>query len=80
MALIKLLDCTLRDGGHVNGGKFGKNVIKSIVEKLVLSKVDGTNIKVTIGSEKHDTKLANNIIRSIQNLYNENMYITIKFG
>lgn len=34
------MDCTLRDGGHVNDGKFGKNVIKSIVEKLVLSKVD----------------------------------------
>lgn len=42
--------------------------------------IDGTNIKVTIASTKHDTKLANNIIRSIQSLYSESKYITVKFG
>ena len=26
---IRLLDCTLRDGGHINQGKFGEIVIKS---------------------------------------------------
>lgn len=40
MATIKLLDCTLRDGGHINSGRFGKLVIKSVVEKLVSSKID----------------------------------------
>ena len=42
--------------------------------------IKGTNIKVTVASEKHDTKLANNIIRSIQELYKEPMYITVRFG
>lgn len=40
MGTIKLLDCTLRDGGHINQGKFGKNVIKSVIENLVKAKID----------------------------------------
>lgn len=40
MGNIKLLDCTLRDGGHVNQGRFGRSVIKSIISNLVKSKVD----------------------------------------
>lgn len=31
---INLLDCSLRDGGHVNNAYFGKNVIKSIIKNL----------------------------------------------
>lgn len=42
--------------------------------------IDGKNIKVTIASTTHDTKLANNIIRSVQSLYSDTMYITVKFG
>ncbi len=42
--------------------------------------IDGNNIKVTISSTKHDTKLANNIIRSVQSLYSDTKYITVKFG
>lgn len=37
---IALLDCTLRDGGHVNNGNFGKGTIKSIIKNLVDSKID----------------------------------------
>lgn len=28
---IKLLDCTLRDGGHINNSKFGEYAIKTII-------------------------------------------------
>ena len=42
--------------------------------------ITDNNINVTIGSEKHDATLANNIIRSIQKLFNEDKYITVKFG
>ncbi len=31
---IKILDCTLRDGGYINDWKFGKPVIQDIVRKL----------------------------------------------
>ena len=37
---IKLLDCTLRDGGHVTQGKFGEPVIKAIISDLVKAKID----------------------------------------
>jgi 4-hydroxy 2-oxovalerate aldolase len=37
---IELLDCTLRDGGHVNKANFGKDAIHSIVESLVNSNLD----------------------------------------
>lgn len=36
----KLLDCTLRDGGHINNSLFGKKVIDGIVNKMYLSNVD----------------------------------------
>lgn len=60
-----------------------ENIIKLIKEKYQLEafvKIDGNNINVTIGSTKHDNVLANNIIRSIQELYTDNKYITVKFG
>lgn len=37
---IRLLDCTLRDGGHINQSKFGEDVIKNTIEKLVEAGVD----------------------------------------
>lgn len=40
MTNIKLLDCTLRDGGYVVGTIFGDYTIKGITNKLVEAKVD----------------------------------------
>lgn len=40
MANIKVLDCTLRDGGYCNHWKFGKNNIKKINEGLVEAGID----------------------------------------
>lgn len=37
---IRLLDCTLRDGGHIVQGKFGEDVIRNTIEKLVEAGVD----------------------------------------
>ncbi len=37
---IKLLDCTLRDGGYINDWNFGFHIIKDIIKKLVNSQVD----------------------------------------
>jgi stage III sporulation protein AH len=47
--------------------------IKSFAE------IDNDNIKVTINSKEHNTNLANNIMRSIQEEFTEKKYITIKF-
>ena len=59
------------------------SIIKLIKEEFKLDahvNISGNNISVTIGSKEHDSTLANNIIRSIQNLYDTDKYITIKFS
>jgi stage III sporulation protein AH len=61
---------------------------KETIEKLIkdtysldcVVSIEESNIKVTIASTTHDATLANNIIRSIQSLYSETKYITVKFG
>lgn len=40
MGEVKLLDCTLRDGGYINDWKFGHNNIVTIFERLVSSDID----------------------------------------
>ena len=35
MGQIKLLDCTLRDGGYINDWNFGHDTIVSVFERLV---------------------------------------------
>lgn len=40
MSNIKILDCTLRDGGYLNNWNFGRNNIKSVILGLVNSNVD----------------------------------------
>lgn len=40
MAEIKLLDCTLRDGGYLNDWEFGHNNLVAIFERLVSAKID----------------------------------------
>ena len=40
MKSIKLLDCTLRDGGYVVNTIFGDYTIKGIISKLVDAKID----------------------------------------
>jgi len=40
MNKIKILDCTLRDGGYVNNWRFGKENIKFIINKLVEANID----------------------------------------
>ncbi len=38
--MIKILDCTLRDGGYVNNWNFGKKAILETCEALVRAKID----------------------------------------
>lgn len=38
--MVKLLDCTLRDGGYLNDWEFGNSNIINIFERLVAAKVD----------------------------------------
>lgn len=40
MNRIRILDCTLRDGGYINNFRFGNPVIKDIVSKLSKASID----------------------------------------
>lgn len=44
MGEIKLLDCTLRDGGYLNDWEFGHDMISSIYERLVSTGVEAIEI------------------------------------
>lgn len=44
MTNIKLLDCTLRDGGYINDWNFGYHTLRSIIKQLVESQVDYVEI------------------------------------
>lgn len=55
---------------------------KKIKEQFTLNScvlIDGTNINITANKDKHDTKLANDIMRLVQSEFESKMYITVKF-
>lgn len=62
---IKILDCTLRDGGHVVDGKFGKAVITNVIKKLTESDIDIVEV-VFLCDEKNDEDVAR--FRSIEDV------------
>lgn len=66
---------------NLNKGK-EENIEKLITDNFKLQsfvKINKDNIKVTISKKDLDIKLANQIIRKIQEQYSNKMYITIKF-
>ena len=42
-------------------------------------KISGNQIKVVVSNKNHDSSLANSIMRTIQNCYENSMYIVVKF-
>ena len=53
--------------------------IQDTYELQTFIKIDGDQVKVVVDSNKHDTTLANNIMRTIQENYENKMYITVQF-
>ena len=43
---IKVLDCTLRDGGHVNNADFGKKIISLIIDSLIIVIYSVENVQI----------------------------------
>jgi stage III sporulation protein AH len=59
-----------------------ENIEKKIKETYQLdcfTKIDNSNVSVVCVSNEHDSTLANNIMRLIQNDYKNRMNITVKF-
>ena len=66
---------------NMNKGKV-ENLEKKIKEKLKLNtfiKIKDKEIKVVVDKKEHSEKIANNIMRLIQEEFKDNMYITVKF-
>ena len=59
-----------------------ESVEKKIKKELGLDcfvKIDNSNVNTFCVSSKHDSNLANNIMRLVQENYDDKMYITVKF-
>lgn len=66
---------------NTNKGKEDKleKKIKDTYQLESFIKIKNNQINVTIASKEHNSTLANNIIRTIQEEYEQKMYITVKF-
>ena len=51
---LKLLDCTLRDGGYVNDWRFGFNSAKDIIKNLTKSNIDVVEVGFLRNVEKYN--------------------------
>ena len=56
-----------------------EKTIKETYQLDSFAKVKDDTISITIASSEHSTTLANNIIRTVQELFEDQKYITIKF-
>ena len=54
--------------------------IKDTYKLSAFVKVSGDQIRVVVDSKEHDMKLANSIMRTIQESYDKKMYISVKFN
>lgn len=66
---------------NANKGK-EEELEKKIQEEFQLNsfvKIQNDQISIVVESNNHSVETANNIIRSIQSLYDKKMYITVKF-
>ncbi len=70
MSKIKILDCTLRDGGYINNWEFGKNTIQTIIGTLSDAGID--KIEYGFYSENSDFDDNYAIINNPQKLSNIN--------
>ena len=66
MKNIKLLDCTLRDGGYLNDWNFGHNTIISVFERLIGAGID--IIEVGFLNEKVDFDINKTIMPNTQSV------------
>lgn len=68
---------------NINTNKGKCEAIEKLIEENFdfksFVKIENDTISVTISNKTHDTKLANQIIRKIQEQYTNKMYITVKF-
>lgn len=71
---LKDLNVTRGEEEQIEKQIFDSYNLKSFV------KINNNQIRVVIDSKEHDVTLANNIMRTVQSNYGNQMYISVKFG
>lgn len=56
-----------------------ENKLKEKYDKDCFVKIDNDQVRVVIGSNKHSTELANEIMRLVQEEFDKKMYISVQF-
>lgn len=66
---------------NVNKGKEEEleTIIKNTYEVESFVKIEKDQVSIVVSKKDHNYKLANDIIRSVQEKFEEKMYITVKF-
>lgn len=81
---VEILDCTLRDGGHINNWDFGENVSKNIFTKLAKSQVDYIEVGYLKDCKYDNNRTLFNTIEDINKIavepYNAKILAMIVFG
>lgn len=67
----------------LNSNKGKESQIEKLIEKEFnyksFVKIKNDHINITISSDEHNTEIANKVIKKVQDLYENRMYITVKF-
>ena len=74
---IKILDCTLRDGGYIINWSFGENVITSIIKKLHLAGIDYIECGFLKELEYNKNKSFFSSIKDLEKILNPNQKYTL---
>ena len=56
-----------------------ENMLKEKYKYDVFVKIDGDQVRVVIGTKDHSTELANEIMRLVQEQFDNKMYISVQF-
>lgn len=80
MSNIKVLDCTLRDGGYINNWNFGLEKSKSIVQLLNKSNVDYIELGFLTKEETNNNMTLFNNFKDFENIVSENVDTNKLFG
>ena len=71
MDKIKVLDCTLRDGGYINDWNFGERVIKQVIAQLIDANVDLIEVGFLRNCEYDKDKTLFNSIEELKRILPE---------
>ena len=69
--MIKLIDCTLRDGGYINNFEFGQNSIIGIINNLINSKVDIIEAGFLRNDEFQNSKTVYSLVSEFKEFYKD---------